>query len=628
MREDKTKIAEFTRRRDGRIPIETHMPPVGHLSTPPSIDFDQKSISTNRVRRLVGFLWPFFRSHRRMVWAIGLILAVEGLFNAAFSLALKIMIDDAVIPKDAGMLVLVVIALGVIGIVVSAAGVVCDYLNARLNARVVTDIRGKVFGHLQDLPLGYHSRTRSGAVLSRFSGDMVAIEGGLTGLTPWCLLPLFEVFFSVIILFIFNAWLTLLALLIFPLAFLGPRVFAGRALLAGYEKKVLEGETLAVTQDNLTGQPVIQAFGLGGWARGWFAGFNARLLRNLAQFFFLGSLIERAAGISIILLHVCILSIGGYMTFHDQMSIGTLVAFESIFLSLCYALTYITQYIPALAQAAGAADHLHEILRERPTVTDAPDARPLLPFERDIEFRDVTFSYTGTQPQLAGLCVRIPRGAFVAFVGGSGAGKSTVLNLLLRFYDPTSGEVLIDGQDLRGVTLDSLRGQMGIVFQESLLFNMSIRENIRLGNLAATDEQVIEAARMAEMHDVIVKLPQGYDTLVGERGGQLSGGQRQRLAIARALVRDPRILILDEATSALDPVTEAAIHGTILRLREGRTVLAVTHRLTTVTEADTIFVLDHGMLVESGRHEELLARGGPYLHLWTGGESAVTGSPE
>jgi ATP-binding cassette subfamily B protein len=308
------------------------------------------------------------------------------------------------------------------------------------------------------------------------------------------------------------------------------------------------------------------------------------------------------------------------------MSIGTLVAFESIFLSLCYALTYITQYMPTLAQAAGAAGHLQEVLREPPTVTDAPDAKPLPPFAREIEFRDVSFSYTGTDTQLAGLSVRIPCGSFVAFVGGSGAGKSTVLNLLLRFYDPTSGAVRVDGHDLRDVTLDSLRGQTGIVFQESLLFNLSVRENIRLGHLAATDEQVEQAARLAEIHDAIVRLPHGYGTPVGERGGQLSGGQRQRIAIARALVRDPRILILDEATSALDPVTEAAIHDTLLRLRAGRTVIAVTHRLGTVTEADVLFVLDHGRLVESGRHEELLIRGGVYARLWSGGD--VPSEPE
>jgi ATP-binding cassette subfamily B protein len=276
----------------------------------------------------------------------------------------------------------------------------------------------------------------------------------------------------------------------------------------------------------------------------------------------------------------------------------------------------VTQYVPSLAQAAGSIHHLDDLFDVRPLVQDAPEAVPLSRLEREIALVDVGFRYEDEGFELSGVDVRIPKGSHTALVGASGSGKSTVLNLLLRFHDPTKGQVLFDGRDIRTGTQDSLRAQMGMVFQDSFLFNATILDNIRMGRPDASEAQVEAAARAAEIHDFIAALPQGYHSVVGERGSQLSGGQRQRLAIARALVRDPAILILDEATSALDYATEAAVNATLLKVAKNRTVITVTHRLGTAATAHHLVVLDKGRVVERGTHDELLARAGVYAALW------------
>jgi len=259
---------------------------------------------------------------------------------------------------------------------------------------------------------------------------------------------------------------------------------------------------------------------------------------------------------------------------------------------------------------------VEEVLDEGAEVSDAAGAGVMPPLSREIRFEGVDFSHTREQPTLRGVDFALPAGRWYALVGTSGCGKSTTLSLLMRLYDPAKGRVLVDGADVRGYTQASLRAQMGVVLQDSFLFNLSVRENIRYGRLDATDADVEAAARAAEIHEGILALPEGYDTLVGERGGRLSGGQRQRVAVARALVRSPRLLLLDEATSALDPQTEAALNATLQRVARDRTVVSVTHRLDSVLHADRILVFDRGQLLEEGSHVELLARDGLYAQLW------------
>ena len=274
------------------------------------------------------------------------------------------------------------------------------------------------------------------------------------------------------------------------------------------------------------------------------------------------------------------------------------------------------QYLPSVIQARGGLSRIENLLATEPKVNETPGAVEATPLSEAIEVRDVSFSYSGERPNLDHVSLRIPRGSSVAFVGGSGSGKSTLVNLLMRFYDADSGSVLVDGRDLRTINLESWRRQVGVVFQESLLFDDSLRENIRMAKLDAAGDEIVAAAQAAEIHDFIQGLPDRYGTPAGGRGGRLSGGQRQRIAIARAILRDPSVLVLDEATSALDPATEHAVNATLAKLSRGRTTIAVTHRLSSAAAADTIFVFEAGRLAESGSHASLLAQNGVYAALW------------
>lgn len=301
-----------------------------------------------------------------------------------------------------------------------------------------------------------------------------------------------------------------------------------------------------------------------------------------------------------------------------SLSIGSLVAFVVIVEAVNQSLYDIfRRSLPHMLAAAGGIRHIDELLAEKPQIIDAPNALILTSLTEAIEFEQVSFSYTAEKNHLDSLTLNIEAGQYVAFVGPSGAGKSTILNLLMRFYDVGAGRLTFDGQDVRQINQDSLRGQIGVVLQETFLFNTSIRENIRIANLEATDSDIIAAAQAAELHEFILSLPQGYDTLVGsEAGGRLSGGQRQRIAIARAILRNPAILIFDEATAALDAHTAEAIQATIEALARQRTVIATAHHLAAVINADQIYVLDQGRLVQQGRHGDLVDQDGLYAQLW------------
>jgi ATP-binding cassette subfamily B protein len=542
---------------------------------------------------------------------------VELVFNAAMPLAFKVLIDEAIPEGDGRLLWIVLTVMGIAVVVAGGAAVGRDYLYAKLGSSVMNDLRLRMFEQLQRMSAGYYARHQIGDIMARFSTDLAAVRNAVVYAVPESVLGVLGLVLYTAVLLVLEPVLAIVTILGFPLLLIGPRLLGGRA----------EGESLAVrneearigstVQESIAASPVVRAFGLREAQVSAFRRDLDDLYGRSFRFNLLSYLVERTPNVAFLLLQLAILAAGSVMAYRGSLEIGSLVAFNTIVLSLSVAITGLTRIMPLLLEASGGVRRISELLDEPEGVTDVEGATDVAAFTRAIELRDVTFSYTGATKQLDGVSLTIPKGTKVAFVGSSGSGKSTVLTLLLRFYDPTGGSIALDGTDIRSVTQHSLRRLMGVVFQESLLFDTTVRENIRLGRLDATDDDVRQAAALAELIDVVENLPDQFDTVVGERGGRLSGGQRQRVAIARALVRDPAILVLDEATSALDPATEAAVDATIARISEGRTVVAVSHRLASVAGYDRIFVMHQGRLVEQGRHDELLALGGLYCDLWT-----------
>ena len=317
------------------------------------------------------------------------------------------------------------------------------------------------------------------------------------------------------------------------------------------------------------------------------------------------------------MLQIAVLAWSAVLAFDGVLSIGQLTAFQALFLLLGANVDYVMQYLPRMIRSTGGLRRIDSLLRAEPEAQDRPDAASQVAFEQDLSFDHVTFSHDGGRTDLDDVTFTIPKGSYVSFVGASGCGKSTVLSLLMRMYDPEGGAVRIDGTDVRDLRQDVYRSLMAPVLQDNFLFDTSVRQNIRMGRLDASDAEIEGAARAAEVHDAVRRLSDGYDTTVGHRGQRLSGGERQRVAIARAIVRNPAILVLDEATSALDATAETSLNETLTRLAKDRTVVNVTHRLASVVDHDCIFVLHDGRLVEHGRHEELLDLDGVYAGLWS-----------
>ena len=561
-------------------------------------------------------LLPHLARYRRHSILLFVLLLVDVGFEAMVPLAFRSIIDDAIVPQNLDLLIEILSLLGVTGALVAVSQVSRDWLYAYLGSRVLDDLRRRMYVHLQRLSISFYSRTGSADILARFSTDLASVENAIVLALPAAILSACGLLVSAIILALLEWRLALLAFIGVPLCLIGPRLLGPRAAREGYRLKDQQAVLATMVQETVMAQPVIKAFGLRSVLLPRFRASANDLRRVSIHSNFLAYLMERTPNIGVLIFNLMVIGVGGWLAFRGQLSVGSLVSFQAIFLSLSHCVEGLTWVIPHLVQATAGMQRIDELLAELPQVVDRRDAPSIPRLQRAVRFDDVSFCYPGGSPVLNRLDLEIPAGSFVAFVGSSGSGKSTVLNLIMRFYDPTSGAVRLDDFDLRDVKQDSVRAQIGVVFQESFLFNTSVRENIRMGNPGAGDAEIEHAASLAGLAGTIATMSSGYDTLVGERGALLSGGQRQRVAIARALLRDPALLVLDEATSALDPATEASINASIKGLRGGRTVISVTHRLASVTDADRIFVLRDGHLVESGTHDELLERGRDYRDLW------------
>lgn len=544
-------------------------------------------------------------------------LLLEAGITGLGPITIRAFLDRALPLKDAGQLnrILLILAGGVL--LAFTAGLFRAWLSSRAQGRSLGMLRHAMFDRVQRLALAPKSDVGSADLLSRFSADFTALERSSAEAVQNVILPALEAVVCSALMIFVDWRVGLIALVFSPWIILAP------ILSAAHEKRskeaAAEGEAnlLNLIRENLGSQAMIRAFELEKLEFTAFRKRNNSLSRISTRARTFSALVERVTGTGILGIRFAILALSAWFAIGGSETMGTFAAIQVLTYIVSNSLLVASASIPAVQATGASLKSIRRLLKAPIGITDPPNARFLPNLHTEIGFADVHFSYEGAgAEQIAGLTARIPKGSYVAFVGPSGCGKSTLLKLLMRFHDPASGRITIDGHDLKSLSQSSLRSRMGFVLQENSLFNLSVRENIRVGKPDASEEAVLTAARVAGLHEIIMELAHGYDSLAGEKGVRFSGSGMQRLALARAILRDPEILILDEATSSLDPADEAAVGETVKALRPGRTVIAVSHRLATVADAEHIFFMDNGAIVEQGSHFELLALNGLYAAYW------------
>jgi subfamily B ATP-binding cassette protein MsbA len=545
----------------------------------------------------------------------GVFFKKEGIPPAVKNLIIQLHLGDLLLKKDMEMLLLLPIAIILLFLLKGVFDYGQAYLMNFVGLRVVADIRQRLYDHLQNLSLSFFTRTPTGVLISRITNDVNLVQGSVSNAITGLIKDAVTIIALTAVVFYRDWKLGLIAFVVFPVAILPIKEFGKR--LRKFSRKGLQrmGSLTAFLHETITGNRIVKAFNMEEYEKRRFAEENERYFRIFLKRVKIRSLshpvMELLGGIGV----AVIIWVGGYSVVRGEVTPGTFFSFMTALLMLYAPVRNLNKMNLEVQEGLAAAGRIFELLDTESEVKEEKNAISLPPFSKGIEFKEVTFKYEST-PVLRSISLQVRAGEILAIVGMSGAGKTSLVNLLPRFYDVDEGQILMDGIDIRKVTLRSLRDQIGLVTQQTILFNDTVKNNIAYGSLQRTDREIIEAAKAANAHDFIQRFPQGYDTLIGEGGVKLSGGERQRIAIARALLKNAPVLILDEATSSLDSDSEAEVQRAMDVLMRGRTVFVIAHRLSTIRNAHRIIVLSNGEIVEQGTHEELMELNGEYRRLY------------